>query len=55
MENGVTNIDSQQAIANYSAANCTVLWSVPLVALTVNCKLKTYVSYFRNLTVKIAP
>jgi len=52
MENGVSNIDSQQAIENYSTANCTALWNVPL---TVNCKLKTHVSYFCNLTVKIAP
>jgi len=55
MENGVSNIDSQQVIENYSTANCTVLWSVPLVPLTENCKLKTHVSYFCNLTVKIPP
>jgi len=39
MENWVSNIDSQQTTENYSAANCTVLWSVPLVPLTVNLKL----------------
>ena len=39
MKNGVSSTDSQQVIEYYSAANCTVSWSVPLIPLTVNLKL----------------